>query len=73
MEEKLKQLEVLLKRQPTLMQNKQGKWVVEYLSLAIKADELLGDTEEEAVDKLLAFLYRRKQEIQNDRPNPQAL
>ena len=55
------------------MQNSQGKWAVEYLNLGIKAAELLGDTEEEAVDKLISFLYRKKQEIHNDRPNPEAI
>lgn len=73
MQEKLKTLESLLGRTPELMQNKQGKWVVEYLSLKCKASDLLADTEEGAVDKLLTFLYAQKQETQNDGPDTQAV
>ena len=73
MQDKLKELETLLGRPAEVVQTKRGKWAVEYINYAAKATDLVGETEEEAVDKLLAFLYRRKQETQNDRSDTEAI
>jgi len=73
MQDKLKNLEALLGRPVDVVQTKKGKWAVEYINYTVKATDLVGETEEEAVDKLLAFLYRRKQETQNDRSDTEAI
>lgn len=51
-----KELEVLLGREPSCSLLKSGKYMADYFRFGAKPTEFVGSSEEEALQKLLAYL-----------------